>query len=133
VARGLHSAGGRWVSPWIELIDYRPQIECAGRAAELAEAKADRALFRLLAGLLPPGAHLMLGCEGPAHRSDYLALSRGVPPAATTLGRLMLDAGFPRVKFFDLPEGGWEGQKKLWAEKPPDALTARAWAEDTAR
>src|SRR5690606_16294813 len=58
---------------------------------------------------------------------------RGVPPAATALGRLLLDAGLPRVKFFALPEGGWEGQKKLWAEKPPDDVTARVWAEETAR
>lgn len=133
VARGLYSAGGRWVSPWIELVDYRPQVECGGRRAALAEAGADRALFRLLAGLLPPGAHMMVGCEGRAHRDDYLALCRGVPPAATALGRLLLDAGLPRVKFFALPEGGWEGQKKLWAEKPPDDVTARVWAEETAR
>jgi len=133
VAQGLYSAGGRGVTPWIELDAYRPQVDCAGRPAELAATGADRALFGLLAGLLPPGGHLMLGCEGPAHRDDYLALCRGVPPAATRLGRLLLESGLLRVKFFALPEGGWEGQKKLWAEKPPDAAIARAWAEGTAR
>lgn len=131
VVRGVYSAGGKWVTPWIEIVDYRPSVGCGEGVVDLAQQRAQVPLFRLLADLLPVGAHLMLGCESPSHGDTYLALCRGVPPVATPLGQVLLEAGFPRVKFFDLPEGGKEGQKKLWAEKPLDDRTAAAWAELT--
>lgn len=133
VVAGLHSAGGRGVSPWIEVARYAPRVGCGAEAVDLRERGAEAELFAALAGLLPPAGHLMVGCEGAAHEDTYRALLRRVPPAATPLGAALLRAGLPRVRFFGVPEGGREGGAKLFAERPPDAATARAWAGATAR
>lgn len=118
---GIYSAGGRGVAPWVEILRYAPPPALAD----------DPALFGLLRELIPPGGHLMVGVESPVLRESYLALIKGTPPAATPLGALLVRAGFPRVRFFDLPEGGWEGEQKLWAERPPDAATESAWRTQT--
>lgn len=132
VVTGIHSVGGRGVLPWVEVLDYRPRLECQGRVLDLAAQERDVALFGLLAGLFPPGGHIMVGCEGAAHRETHLAALKGVPPIATPLGWVLFRAGFPRVRFFGLAEGGWEGQQKLWAEKPLDEDAARRWRDATA-
>lgn len=129
---GIYSAGGRGVTPWIEILDYQPRAQQGDRILDLTIDLAVE-LFRRLAGLLPPGGHIMLGCEGPTHVETYTALLKGVPPVATPLGFTLFRAGFPQIKFFGLPEGGWEGQQKLWAENPLDAETARRWQNATAQ
>ena len=53
--------------------------------------------------------------------------------SATPLGWVLFQIGFRKVKFFYLAEGGWEGQQKLWAEKPLDEEMKRQWEADTAR
>lgn len=131
VVEGIHSVGGRGVRPWVEIVHYRPVVTRGGQRLDLAEIGQDVALFRLLAGLIPPGGHVMLWCEGEAHRSTYQALLEGVPPAATPLGHLLAAAGFPRIRFFDLPEGGWEGEQKLWAERPLDDAMHSRWRAQT--
>lgn len=131
VVAGLHSMGGRGVAPWIEVMSYRPEVICGDNAVSLATDHLDVTLFRALADLIPPGGHIMVWCEGPAHKPTYLGLARGVPPAATPLGALLLQAGFPKIKFFDLAEGGWEGEQKLWAEKPLDRSTDLGWQTET--
>jgi hypothetical protein len=69
----------------------------------------------------------------PLHRETDRALSAGVPPVLTPLGFLLFMSGFRLVKNWYLSEGGHEGPRKLWGEKPPDDAWALAWDEDTAR
>lgn len=129
VLKGIYSIGGRGVSPWLEVQSYEPVIRLATQSLDLADRGLDVPLFSALAALVPPGGHLMLWCE--SHPRTHHALLKGIPPVATPLGALLFTAGFPRVKFFDLAEGGWEGEQKLWAEKPPDQAVATAWRKAT--
>ncbi len=131
VIEGIHSVGGREVRPWVEIVRYRPVVSRGGKRLDLAATGLDLTLFGLLTGLIPPGGHVMLWCEGEAHRSTYLGLLAGVPPAATPLGYLLTAAGFPKIRFFDLPEGGWEGEQKLWAEMPLDDALRSRWRAQT--
>jgi hypothetical protein len=133
VVEGIYSAGGRGVLPWIEALAYQPQVRCGEKTLELAAHGRDLALFSALGELIPPGGHIMVGCETPPHHETYQALLKGVPPAATALGAALLRAGFRKVKFFYLAEGGWEGQQKLWAEKPLHEEMRREWDAATAR
>ena len=128
---GVYSFGGRGVEPWIEVLAYRPRLEAEGRTADLTENGLETDLFVNLGQLIPPGGHLMVGCENEPQRDTYQALRVGVPPAATPLGSVLYHAGFPRIRFFDLAEGGWEGQQKLWAERPLDAAMDRDWRRGT--
>lgn len=131
-----YSAGGRGVSPWIEVTEYNPRVTSTRGTppeVDLNRERLERELFGHLAALIPPGGHLMLGCESPAHEATYRLLMRRVPPVLTPLGYLLFASGFRSVRFFYLAEGGWEGQQKLWAEKALDAETERRWDEATAR
>lgn len=133
VVEGIYSAGGRGVFPWIEVLAYQPTLTLAGETLDLPAAGWDLTLFAALGELIPPGGHLMVGCETPPHQETYQALLKGVPPAATPLGWVLFQVGFRKVKFFYLAEGGWEGQQKLWAEKPLDEDMRRQWEGSTAR
>lgn len=133
VVEGIYSAGGRGVLPWIEALAYHPQLRCGEKTLELAAHGWDVALFTALGELIPPGGHIMVGCETPPHHETYQALLKGVPPAATVLGTALFQASFRKVKFFYLAEGGWEGQQKLWAEKPLHQEMRREWDAATAR
>lgn len=133
VVKGIYSAGGRGVFPWIEVLAYQPQLHCGEEALELPAHGADVALFSALGELIPPGGHIMVGCETPPHHETYQALLKGVPPAATELGAALFHADFRKIKFFYLAEGGWEGQQKLWAEKPLHEEMRREWDAATAR
>jgi hypothetical protein len=130
---GLYSVGGRGVPAWMEVLDYRPELWRGPERLDLAAAGLDQELFRRLSDLIPAGGHLMVGCETQVHQSTYQALLKGVPPVATPLGKVLFGAGFHKVKFFYLAEGGWEGQQKLWAEKPLNPEMERTWAAQTAR
>ena len=132
VIEGVYSAGGRGVLPWIEVLAYEPRLRRGEETLDLATGGLDRELFTALAELIPPGGHLMVGCETPPHHDTYQALMKGVPPAATPLGAVLFACGFRKVKFFYLAEGGWEGQQKLWAEKPLDEKMRREWEVATA-
>lgn len=133
VVEGIYSAGGRGVLPWIEVLAYQPQVTLADKTLDLEAAGWDAILFAALNELIPPGGHLMVGCETPPHQETYQALMKRVPPAATPLGSVLFRAGFRKVKFFYLAEGGWEGQQKLWGEKPLDDDMRRGWEAATAR
>jgi len=132
VVEGVYSAGGRGVLPWIEVLAYEPRLRRGEETLDLATRGLDRELFTALAELIPPGGHLMVGCETPPHQETYQVLLKGVPPAATPLGAVLFACGFRKVKFFYLAEGGWEGQQKLWAEKPLDEKMRREWEAATA-
>lgn len=133
VVEAIYSAGGRGVLPWIEVLAYQPLLQRPGETVDLSTHGWDVELFSSLGELVPPGGHLMVGCETPPHQETYQALLKGVPPAATPLGAVLFQAGFRKVKFFYLAEGGWEGQQKLWGEKPLDEEMKRQWDSATAR
>ncbi len=133
VIEGIYSAGGRGVVPWIEVLAYHPRLQRGEETLELPAHGWDLALFGALAELISPGGHIMVGCETPEHEETYQALMKGVPPVATPLGTLLFKAGCRKVKFFYLPEGDWEGQQKLWAEKPMDEAMRLEWDAATAR
>ena len=132
VVEGVYSAGGRGVLPWVEVLAYEPRLRRGEETLELGASGLDRELFTALGELIPPGGHLMVGCETPPHHDTYQALMKGVPPVATPLGAVLFACGFRKVKFFYLAEGGWEGQQKLWAEKPLDDRMRRDWEAATA-
>jgi hypothetical protein len=105
--RGRRSAG---VLPWIEASVARDEDDAY--RAELVAA---------LAALLPPGGYLMVGYGDD---ETERALKRGVPPAATPLGKALFDAGCTWFKDWYYPEGWLEGGMKLQGNKPT-SLEAR--------
>ena len=131
VLYGIYSRGGRGVLPWIEVLRFEYILSSNEHQYDLRDHESDVELFRTLAAIIPPGGHIMLGCEQPSHMDTDQALVKGVPPVATPLGATLFKAGFPLVRFFDLPEGGLEGQKKLWAERPMDERMHRVWQHQT--
>jgi hypothetical protein len=136
VVEGIYSAGGKdGVRPWMDIavtdvVEFGP-----GRRLELRESGLMHKLFQSLSQLIPPGGHMMVSYEDtdPLHRETDRALSAGVPPVLTPLGFLLFKSGFRRVKNWYLSEGGHEGPRKLWGEKPPDNAWSVVWDEDTAR
>lgn len=127
VLQGIHSRGGRGVKGWIEVGDYHPVIHFEGLAdgletLVLSEGKIDQELFNLLSEIVPPGGHLMfvyeVSYESLFHQETEEGLRRGIPPVSTPQGILLFHSGCRWVKNWYLAEGGHEGLRKLWAEKP---------------
>jgi hypothetical protein len=56
--------------------------------------------------------------ESSFHWETQLCLMKGVPPVCTAPGELLFQTGFRLVKDWYLAEGGHEGPRKLWGEKP---------------
>ncbi len=134
VLEGIHSRGGRGVKGWIEVGDYFPVVYFQGRAlpvktTHLSRENLDRRIFRLLGECVPPGGHLMfayeVAYESPLHLQTQEDLMRGFPPISTAQGKLLFHAGFRLVKDWYLAEGGHEGPRKLWGEKPLNDIEAR--------
>ena len=127
VLQGIHSRGGRGVKGWIEVGDYHPVIHFEGLAdgletLVLSEEKIDQEVFNLLSEIIPPGGHLMFVYEvpykSPFHQETQEGLLRGIPPVSTPQGILLFHSGCRWVKNWYLAEGGHEGLRKLWGEKP---------------
>jgi hypothetical protein len=136
VVEGIYSAGGKdAVRPWMDIAVTDVAEFGSGRRLELRESGLMQGLFHALSPLIPPGGHLMVSYEDtdPLHRETDRALSAGVPPVLTPLGFLLFMSGFRLVKNWYLSEGGHEGPRKLWGEKPPDDTWSVVWDEDTAR
>jgi hypothetical protein len=134
ILEGIHSRGGRGVKGWIEVGDYFPVVYFQGRVlpvktTHLSRENLDRGIFRLLGECVPPGGHLMFAYEvpyeSPLHRQTQEDLMRGFPPISTAQGELLFQAGFRLVKDWYLAEGGHEGPRKLWGEKPFNDVEAR--------
>ena len=134
VLEGIHSRGGRGVKGWVEVGDYFPVVHFKGRGlpvetTHLSRENLDRWIFRLLGEGVPPGGHLMFAYEvpyeSPLHRQTQEDLMRGFPPISTAQGELLFHAGFRLVKDWYLAEGGYEGPRKLWGEKPLNDVEAR--------
>jgi hypothetical protein len=129
VLEGIHSRGGRGVTGWIEVGDYYPTVNFEGnglppKTADLSKGKLDQGIFQLLGECVPPGGHLMfayeVSYESSYHRETQESLTKGFPPISTSQGELLFRAGFRLVKDWYLSEGGHEGPRKLWGEKPVD-------------
>lgn len=123
VLEGIYSRGGKGVAPWMEILTYHNQVELEDKSGvrltvDLSAAGLDRTLFEQLGKLIPPGGHIMVWYESKQDAKTYLALQKGVPPLVTELGRLLFWAGCLSVRDFSLPEGGLEGCRKLWGERP---------------
>ena len=136
VVEGIYSEGGKDdVRPWMDITVIEVVEFGTGKSLNLSQAGLMHELFQSLSTLIPPGGHLMVSYEDadPLHRETDRALSAGVPPVITPLGFLLFMSGFRLVKNWYLSEGGYEGPRKLWGEKPPDRSWSLAWDEDTAR
>lgn len=134
VLQGIHSRGGKGVIGWIEVGDYHPVIQFHGsgnfsETLTLSENKIDQQIFNLLSEVIPPGGHLMfvyeVFYESPFHQETQQDLLRGIPPVSTPQGILLFHSGFHWVKDWYLAEGGHEGLRKLWGEKPLDEKELR--------
>lgn len=112
VARVKHFAGraAAHVRPWVEALVERDD---EGFLSELVRA---------LAELLPPGSHVMVGYGDD---ETERGLKRGFPPAATPVGKALLDAGCAWFKDWYYPEGWLEGGFKLQGNKPLDGEVRR--------
>jgi hypothetical protein len=129
VLDGIHSRGGKGIMAWIEVGSYFPVVHFKDdtqpqQILSLPGTSSDRRLFQILADLIPPGGHLMFAYDVPYesafHRETASDLLGNVPPVCTPMGKLLFDVGFRLVKDWYLAEGGCEGPRKLWGEKPPD-------------
>lgn len=137
VIEGIYSSGGKGVAPWMEIFTYNDRIELNDRAktrltVDLSHGGLDRILFKRLGKLIPSGGHVMLWYEGKRDEKTYQPLLKGVPPVVTKPGSLLFWAGCRLVKDFSLPEGGMEGSKKLWGEKPMNEQHKKALQRDMA-
>jgi hypothetical protein len=122
---GIASAGGRGVKPWFEVRIY-PEVKFANeKKVDARSLGLEKSVIELLAGLTPPGGHLMVDYESEGQEETFAELLLGVPPLATRLGEMLFAADI-RGQFKDwyFPEGGHEGPRKLQANKPPDEEAA---------
>jgi hypothetical protein len=69
--------------------------------------------------------------ESPFHRETQESLLKGLPPISTAQGELLFRAGFRLVKDWYLSEGGHEGPRKLWGEKPLNEVESRGFDSRT--
>ncbi len=136
VLEGIHSRGGRGIKGWIEIGDYYPTVHFRGRGfhtsiVHLSRGRLDVQMFQLLSECVPPGGHLMfayeVSFESPYHRETRESLAKGFPPVSTAQGELLFRAGFRLVKDWYLSEGGHEGPRKLWGEKPLNEAELRGF------
>ena len=65
--------------------------------------------------------------ESPLHRETQETLMKGFPPVSTSQGELLFRSGFRLVKDWYLSEGGHEGPRKLWGEKPLNEVESRGF------
>ncbi len=140
VLEGVYSRGGRWVKGWVEVGDYYPVVQFASGASasitlDLSERRIDRQIFQLLSETIPGGGHFMFAYEvsfdSALHRETQTSLLRGIPAVCTAQGGLLFWSGFRFVKDWYLAEGGHEGPRKLWGEKPSNDVEFRFFDQKT--
>ncbi len=129
LALGLWNSGPFPGYNWVELARYDARPTFDGERLDLAAARLDRRLFRLLSQLVPPGGHLMVEYESPGQRDSERILGLGYPPVTSPLGYLLFQAGCRSFRDWYISEGGREGPRKLQGFKPLDAADAQAKTE----
>ncbi len=139
VLEGIHSRGGKGIKAWIEVESYFHVVQFIDNGSpqilDLPGTERERELLRILADTIPPGGHLMfayeVAYESAFHGETAEGLLVNIPPVCTPLGKLLFDSGFRLVKDWYLAEGGFEGPKKLWGEKPADDAATRLFDRRT--
>ncbi|AEA12260.1 hypothetical protein TUZN_0772 [Thermoproteus uzoniensis 768-20] len=92
---------------------YAPWAEVFNVAGRLYGSPAELEIYRWVYSALPPDSNLYV--EYFEDVQTRAQLSRGVPPAETRLGAVLLRAGFLAVSDMYFPEGGREGGQKIRA------------------
>ena len=114
VVEGLINRGPYPGFNWVEITASNDTVPLEnGEAVQVPEGIQLR-IIEALAGLVPPGGHLMVEYDSPHRYMTAKALVAMVPPVATPLGAMMFAAGCG-VAFTDwyISEGGREGPRKL--------------------
>ena len=118
---GLFNSGTYPGNNWLEIINFRKQIEFDSNQIIEVSEQAELEIFSNLGKILPPGGHLMIEYDSESRRLTARSLLVGVPPDATPVGRLLYIAGCGySIKNWYIPEGGREGLRKLQGFKPLD-------------
>ncbi len=122
VVFGLQSSGPYPGFCWVEVIEYRRAVSMTdGGAVEVPDG-IEFNLFRALAGLVPPGGHLMAEYESSSRSATAQALALRIPPLATPLGALLAEVGCGTAfRDWYIAEGGREGPRKLQGFRALDA------------
>ncbi len=130
--KGIYSKGRfSEIQPWIDF-NLRQNVQWPQRKVDLHREGLSIPICQEISKMIPPGGHLMLSYEDPfpLHRKTVVALSKGIPPTLTPLGRILRNCGFFKIKDWYLSESGHEGPRKLWAEKAPDSTWERRWKNE---
>ena len=98
---------GKFLFPWIELFTINPTY---------FDSPVEKLVMKKLSKSFGPGGRIFV--EYGNDKATYDRMWLGVPPAATRLGYLMYANGFTWFKDWYFPEGFYEGDVKLQAEKP---------------
>jgi hypothetical protein len=135
VVEGFYSVAGARIGSWLDC-DVYPTQAFNGRVEDLDRDGVTLELFRLLGEAIT--SHCMVAYEAWERTSSLHTVTEqsyrlGIPPGATPVGELLINAGcVAGFKDWYIAEGGNEGPRKLQAEKPPneaartEALTAMA-------
>jgi hypothetical protein len=123
---GLHSQGKYPGYNWIEIISISREISFATEAVSVTLDGLVQRLFKYLAGILPPGGHMMVEYDSAEQQDTARCLALGIPPAATPLGTALFMAGCGfGFKDWYFAEGGNEGPRKLQGYKALDSQHAQ--------
>lgn len=112
---------GLYSRHWLDC-DIYPIQNFDGSSMDLSRQDLLRELFGLLGRTV--SSHLMVSYEvwqheSPLHTLTEEALRIGIPPQATPIGELLLEAGCTAgFRDWYIAEGGSEGPRKIQAEKP---------------
>lgn len=133
---GILSRGGRHgIRGWMDA-RYIPSVAFPdGGVIDIHEMGQTVEVFLSLRGVIPPGGHLMISYEDDfsPHRETMDALLSGLPPILTELGFPLFLAGFLRVRDWYLAEGGHEGPRKIWGDRPEGDRQVREFLGKSAR
>ena len=131
VVFGLQHQGPFPGNNWVDVAEYRDVLTLPDeRAVEVSEG-IERRIFGWLAGLVPPGGHLMAEYESPSRTLTARALALGVPPVATPLGATLRAVGCgAAIRDWYFPEGGREGPRKLQGFRAVDSAHERRRAAE---
>ncbi|MBI2854881.1 MAG: DUF1122 family protein [Chloroflexi bacterium] len=137
VVVALHSQGEHRGYNWIDISVLRSRF-CFGVEPKVRHVYTPGLPWKaleMLCGLVPPGGHITVDCNGLGHEETAMCLSHGVPPVATPPGFLIFNAGCgASFMIWESCRGCGQGPRKLQGFKAVDACDAedkgRAMAKD---